>query len=76
MTVHDLIERLEACEGPCLRFCAYCPEDLQVAETKECLEDMYREMYELQMQNKLLERELAAVKKKFKEVTGHEYTNT
>ena len=39
-----------------MRVCAYCPEDFNTAEVKECVEKMYKEIYLLQQdKDKLME---------------------
>ena len=47
MTPHELIILLVSKKGPCMRACSYCPEDLNTAEIKECVENMYKEIYKL-----------------------------
>ena len=39
MTPHELLDKLINYQGPCMRFCAYCPEDHNTAEIKECVEE-------------------------------------
>lgn len=56
-----------------MRFCAYCPEDHNTAEVKECVEGMYKEIYQLQADKDLLLDDLIKIRKAYKDVTGHEY---
>ena len=45
MTPNELIVMLASKLGPCGRFCAYCPDDINTAEVKDCVEDMQRKIY-------------------------------
>lgn len=76
MTPHELIVMLSSYQGPCMRFCAYCPEDHNTAEVKECIEGMYKEIYQLQADKDLLLDDLVKIRKAYKDVTGHEYQDT
>lgn len=66
MTPQELIFELVKKVGPCMRICAYCPEDFKTAEVKECVEGMVREIYSLRA-------ELDEIKQAYKEKTGEEY---
>ena len=59
-----------------MRFCAYCPEEHNTAEIKECVEKMYKEIYKLQADKDLLMQDLIGIKKAYRDVTGIEYSNT
>lgn len=59
-----------------MRFCCYCPEDHNTAEVKECIEGMYKEIYQLQADKDLLLDDLVKIRKAYKDVTGHEYQDT
>ena len=56
-----------------MRFCAYCPEDHNTAEVKECVENMYKEIYKLQQDKDLLLEDLLKIRKAYKDVTGYDY---
>lgn len=43
MTPEQLLEDIENCEGPCLKLCAYCPEQMYLREIKEVVESLLRE---------------------------------
>lgn len=57
-----------------MRFCAYCPEDFNTAEVKECVEKMYKEIYKLQQDKDVLLKDIIELRKAYKDVTGNEYT--
>lgn len=76
MTPHELIIKLSSYQGPCMRFCAWCPEDFNTAEVKACVESMYKELYKLQQDKDLLMEDLLKVQKAYKEVTGVDYSDT
>lgn len=59
----DLIDRLTTSMGSCLRFCAYCPDEYETAEVKECVESMLKEIYKLRAENTRLKAELDDLKK-------------
>ena len=59
-----------------MRFCAYCPEDLNTAEVKECVEDMYKEIYKLQADKDKLLEDIILLQRAYKEVTGNDYQIT
>lgn len=73
MTPHELILLLASKTGPCMRICAYCPEDLNTAEVKECVEAMYKEIYLLQQDKDQLLEQIIKMNKAYKEVTGSDY---
>ena len=73
MTPHELIIKLTSQVGPCMRTCAYCPEDLNTAEIKECVEKMYKEIYLLQQDKDKLLEDLIKIRHAYKEATGFEY---
>jgi hypothetical protein len=73
MTPQELINKLVNLEGPCMRFCAYCPEEHDTAEIKECVEEMLRKIYVTQQCNDDLMKELIKIRKAYKDVTGFEY---
>lgn len=75
MTPHELIELLTDKLGPCGRFCAYCPEDINTGEVKECVEEMLRKIYVVEQCNSDLMKELIKVRTAYKEVSGHDYRN-
>ena len=56
-----------------MRFCAYCPEDFNTAEVKECGEKMYKEIYKLQQDKDVLLEDLIKVRAAYKEETGRDY---
>lgn len=56
-----------------MRFCAYCPEDHNTAEVKECVERMYKEIYLLQEDKDKLLADLLKLRKAYKDVTGYDY---
>ena len=73
MTPHELIIQLASYQGPCMRFCAYCPEDHNTAEVKECIEGMYKEIYLLQQDKDKLLEDILKLRKAYKDVTGIDY---
>ena len=73
MTPHELITMLTEKMGPCGRFCAYCPEDINTAEVKECVEKMYKEIYELQQDKDKLMEHIVMLMKAYKEISGYDY---
>ena len=73
MTPHSLIQQLSTYQGPCNRFCAYCPEDFNTAEVKECVESMYKEIYKLQQDKDVLLEDLIKIRTAYKKITGHDY---
>ena len=75
MTPHELIIMLSEKVGPCGRFCSWCPEDINTAEVKECVERMYKEIYALQADKDKLLEDLVTLNKAYKDVTGHDYNS-
>lgn len=73
MTPHELIVKLVNQIGPCGRFCAYCDEEFDTAEVKECVEKMYKQIYALQADKDKLLKDLISIRKLYKEKTGEEY---
>jgi len=73
MTPHELIMLLVSKTGPCFRACAYCPEDLNTAEIKECVEKMYKEIYKLQQDKDILLEDIIKIRKAYREETGNDY---
>ena len=57
------------------RFCAYCPEDINTAEVKECVEGMYKEIYALQADKDALLEALIKTRAAYKRVTGKDYSD-
>lgn len=55
MTPEQLLEDIENCEGPCLKMCAYCPEQMYLREIKEVVMNLLAE-------NKELKSEIACLK--------------
>ena len=78
MTPHELVQKLVAITGPCqgMRVCVYCPEQLDAAEVKECVEGMYKTIYKLQADKDLLLEDLLKIRRAYKELSGHEYQDT
>ena len=56
-----------------MRFCAYCPEDHNTAEVKECVENMYKEIYKLQADKDMLLEDIVRIRAAYKEATGKDY---
>ena len=73
LTPKELINKLTTLEGPCMRLCAYCPEEHDTAEFKECVEGLIREIYVTEQCNSDLMKELIKVRTAYKEATGHDY---
>lgn len=76
MTPHELLEKLITYQGPCMRFCAYCPEDFNTAEVKECVEGMIRKIYQLEQDNDIMLQDIIKLRKAYKDVTGIDYQDT
>lgn len=55
LTPEQLLEDIENVEGPCLRMCAYCPEQAYLGEIKEVVEALLSK-------NKQLKEELERLK--------------
>ena len=75
MTPQELIQKIVSLEGPCMRLCAYCPEEHDTAEIKECVEELLRKVYLTQQCNDDLMKELIKVRQAYKELSGHEYSD-
>lgn len=73
MTPHELVVMLASKVGPCDRFCAYCPEDINTAEVKECVERMIKEIYLLQQDKDKLLESLIKLNKAYRDITGKDY---
>lgn len=73
MTPHELIVLLAGKTGPCFRACAYCPEDLNTAEIKECVEGMLKTIYRLQADKDELLNDLVNINMEYRNVTGHDF---
>jgi len=56
-----------------MRICCYCPEDLNTAEFKECVEEMYKTIYKLQAEKDELLKDLIQLRAAYKEATGEDY---
>lgn len=73
MTPHELILLLADKVGPCMRLCAYCPDDLNTAEVKECVEKMYKEIYSLQNDKDELMKKIIKLRAAYRKETGNDY---
>ena len=73
LTPHELILMLASKTGPCMRICAYCPEDLNTAEVKECVEKMYKEIYALQADKDMLLEDVVKIRAAYRKATGKDY---
>ena len=73
MTPKELVNKLTTYEGPCMRLCAYCPDDYNTAEVKKCVEKMIETIYKLQGDKDNLLDDLIKVRAAYKEVTGKDY---
>lgn len=73
MTLHDLLEKIINYQGPCMRFCAYCPEDHNTAELKECIEEAIRHEYLMKEVHDDMMKEIIKIRKAYKEATGVDY---
>ena len=73
MTGHELIEKLTNQYGNCGRFCAYCPDEYDTAEVKECVESMLKEIYALRAKNEKLEEDLVRILANYRLKTGVDY---
>ena len=75
MTPQELVNKLVNYEGPCARMCSYCPEKNEVAEIKNCVEELIRKKYIAEQCNDDLLKELIEIRRAYKEATGVEYQN-
>lgn len=73
LTPHELIMMLSDKMGPCGRFCAWCPDDINTAEVKECVEEMQRQLYVRDEVVNDLTKELIKIRKAYHTATGEEY---
>lgn len=73
MTPHELIVKLTNLRGPCMRWCSYCPDELDAGEIKECVEKMYKEIYELQADKDYMMEKLVKLSSAYYKATGHLY---
>ena len=76
MTPHELIQLLVNQQGPCMRFCSYCPENFVTKDVKDCVEGMYEQIYKLQQDKDMLLEDLIKIRKAYKDVTGFEYQDS
>ncbi len=75
MKPHEFLEKLISYRGPCYRLCAYCPEDFNTAEVKECVEEMIRENYKLRQDLDQLRESYDQLQTAYREATNIGYTN-
>ena len=73
MTPHELIIKLIETVGPCGRICCYCDEVYDVAEMKECVENMLKEIYLLRSEKEMLMKDLIKIQSAYKEETGKDF---
>ncbi len=73
MTPKELVNKLTTYEGPCMRLCAYCPDDYNTAEVKKCVEKMIETIYKLQEDKDNLLDSLVRVRAAYKEATGEDF---
>lgn len=73
MTPKELVNKLTTYEGPCMRLCAYCPDDYNTAEVKKCVEKMIETIYKLQEDKDNLLDNLVRVRAAYKEATGEDF---
>ena len=73
MTPKELIAKIVACEGPCGRMCAYCPEDFNTAEVKACVEKLIEENYALESDKDRLMKDFLKLSAAYRNATGHYY---
>ena len=55
------------------RFCAYCPDDINTAEVKECVETMQKMLYTRDEVVRDLTKELIKIRRAYHQATGKEY---
>jgi len=53
--------------------CAYCPEDFNTAEVKECVEKLIRENYLLQQDKDRLMSDFLQLRAAYRNITGTDY---
>lgn len=73
MSPTELIAQLAEMQGSCMRFCAYCPDNLYADEVKECVETLLKEFYKVMAENTQLKNELFDVKRAYRKATGKKY---
>lgn len=73
MTYQELLSNLTSLFGPCMRLCSYCPEYMDTAEVKECVEDLVREVYQLRHDNGMLMIKLLDLHTAYKLETGKDF---
>ena len=73
MTPQELITKLVNCKGECLRYCSYCPDEKEIAEIKECVEEMQREIYTAQRHEDELMRDIVKILRAYRKETGHDF---
>lgn len=73
MTPRELLHKLVILEGPCMRLCAYCPEEFGTREVKECVEKLVKDNYALQQDKDQLLEDIIKLRAAYKEATGHDY---
>ena len=56
-----------------MRFCAYCPDDFNTAELKECVEEAIRQEYVYKEVWDDMMKEIIKIRAAYKRDTGHEY---
>lgn len=56
-----------------MRFCAYCPENIETAEAKECIENMIRENYQLKQDYDKLMKAFLNCTIAYRKATGEYY---
>lgn len=57
------------------RLCSYCPDDINTAEVKECVEEMQRQLYVRDEVVSDLTKELIKVRSAYRASTGKEYSD-
>lgn len=73
MTLHELLQKIIDYQGPCMRFCAYCPDDFNTAELKECIEEAIRKEYIYKETWDDMMKEIIKIRAAYLRDTGHEY---
>lgn len=73
MTLHDLLIKIVNMEGDCARFCAYCPDKLDTAEVKECIEEAIRHEYLMNEVHDDMLKEIIKIRQAYHRDTGKEY---
>lgn len=73
LTPQELLTQIINETGPCMRICAYCPEDLTTSEVKECVENLIRENYQLKQDYDKLMKAFVRCTIAYKNATGEYY---